>query len=784
MGKIQFNTTYLNHDWDYIPDYNESYIKEFPQSKKIELPHTNIELPYNNFSEMDYQFISSYQKVFLFKKTAKKRYILHFEGVMEYAEVYLNGKLITSHKGGYTPFSVEITKKLNNGENTLFVMVDSTERKDIPPHGFVVDYLTYGGIYREVYIEEKEMNYVENAFIHLDNDELNIRLFLEVNKAKDTVFKFNVYKDNQLVYFFEREYDLTKTDILVKEKKVFLDQWTLEEPNLYELEIVMNGEVSFKSRFANRTIEITREGFFLNGKHIKLIGLNRHQSYPYVGYAMPSSAQKLDADILKYTLGVNTVRSSHYPPSKYFLDRCDEIGLLVFNEIPGWQHIGDENWQKVAIENVKEMIYRDYNHPCVFIWGTRINESPDNNAFYEETNRVAKLYDTTRPTGGVRNFAGSNIIEDVYTYNDFLHRGNNAGLSKPRKISKKHVPYLVTEYNGHMYPTKKFDDEYHREYQVKRHLKVQDDSFKRKENAGAIGWCMFDYNTHKDFGSGDRICYHGVMDMFRIPKMASYVYKSQDDSEPFLEVVNSLQIGEREASEVKEAIVLTNLDSIKFYINEDYVGEFFPSDEYKHLPHPPIIIDDFIGNLIHNNEKFSEKDANTVKEILLSIMKNGLKLPLLKKLKMGIILFKYKLSIDKAAKLYEKYVGKWGLESIEYKFEGIKDQLVVMSKKIGTSHSSNLYVKADHHTITETSTYETTRVIVEHLDQNKRPLLYSNEVIHVNVEGPLEVIGPSDLSLLGGSIGFYVKSIGEKGLGKVTITSNHFTKKTIEIEVL
>ena len=782
MGKIQIKTTYLNHDWEYVQSYNESYIKDFPSSTKVNLPHTNIELPYNNFSEKAYQFVSSYQKTFNFNKVARKRYVLHFEGVMEYAEVYLNQKLILSHKGGYTPFNMDITRKLNNGENTLFVMVDSTERKDIPPHGFVVDYLTYGGIYREVYIEEKEMNFIDNAFIHVDNDELHVRMFFDVFTPKDTVFKFNIYKENQLAYFFEREYDLKKTDVLVVEK-VFLDLWSLEEPNLYELEIIMNEELAFKSRFANRKIEMTTEGFFLNGKPLKLIGLNRHQSYPYVGYAMPSTAQKLDADILKYELGVNTVRSSHYPPSRYFLDRCDEIGLLVFNELPGWQHIGDEHWQKVAIENVKEMIYRDYNHPSIFIWGTRINESPDNDAFYAETNRVAKLYDTTRPTGGVRNFPGSNLIEDVFTYNDFLHRGDNNGISKPKSISKKKVPYLVTEYNGHMYPTKKFDDEYHREYQVKRHLKVQNDSFKYKENSGAIGWCMFDYNTHKDFGSGDRICYHGVMDMFRIPKAASYVYKSQDDSEPFLEVVNSLQIGEREASEVKEAIVLTNLDSVKFYINEEFVGEFFPSEEYKHLPHPPVIITDFIGNLIHENEDFTTKDADTVKDILLTIMRTGANLPLGKKLKMGFILFKYKLSIDQAAKLYEKYVGKWGLESVEYKFEGIKDQLVVMTKKVGTSQTNDLYVKADTQIITETSTYETARVVVEHLDQNLRPLLFSNEVIRVSVEGPLEIIGPSNLALIGGSIGIYVKTIGQKGPAKITISSNNFEDKIIEFEV-
>lgn len=782
MGKIQFNTTYLNHDWSYVPEYQEEYIQSFPKGTKVSLPHTNIELPYNNFSEQDYQFISSYQKVFKMEKTARKRYILHFEGVMAYAKVYLNGKLIVTHKGGYTPFNIEITRKLINGENTLFVMVDSTERTDIPPYGFVVDYLTYGGIYREVYIEEKEMNYIDNAFIHVENDELNVRLFLEIFSPKDAVFKFNIYKNDQLVYFFEREYDLKKKDILVLEK-VYLDLWTLDEPNLYELEIIMEDKVAFKSTFANRSIKMTTEGFFLNNEHIKLAGLNRHQSYPYVGYAMPSSAQKLDADILKYELGVNTVRSSHYPPSKYFLDRCDEIGLLVFNELPGWQHIGNKEWQEVAIETIKEMIYRDYNHPSVFIWGVRINESPDSDDFYKETNRIAKLYDTTRPTGGVRNFPGSHLFEDVYTYNDFVHRGDNEGLVKAKKISKKNVPYLVTEYNGHMYPTKKFDDEAHRENQVKRHLNVQNDSYKYANVSGAIGWCMFDYNTHKDFGSGDRICYHGVMDMFRIPKMAAGVYKSQDDKDVFLEVASNLNIGDREAGEIIEVYLLTNVDSVKFYINEDFIGEFFPSDQYPNLPHSPIIVDDFIGNLIHDNEKFSDKDASKVKNILLYIMKHGMKLPLRYKLQMGIILLKYKMSIDHAAKLYELYVGKWGLESVEYRFEGIKDQVVVVTKKVGSSDQNDLHVFCDNTVIKETSTYETTRVIIKHLDHLGNALLYSNEVISIKATGPVKIIGPNNLALIGGSIGFYVKSVGRRGTATLTISSNYYEDKILKITV-
>lgn len=783
MKKQELNITHLNYDWDYMTDYKEAYKKAFPvKSLKVQIPHTNIELPYNNFSEKLYQFVSSYQKVFEFTKASKKRYILTFDGVMAYAEVFVNNKLVITHKGGYTPFKVEITKELISGTNTIFVMVDSTERKDIPPHGFVVDYLTYGGIYREVSITEVEENYVDYAFINYLEDSLNIKLKMDITNKISSIFTFNIIQKGKLVHTFKREYDL-KEKLEIKETYP-LEQWDLDNPTLYTLQILIDDVIAYVSNFANRKIEMKTSGFYLNGKHIKIRGLNRHQAYPYVGYAMPSNSQKEDADILKNELGVNTVRSSHYPPSKHFLDRCDEIGLLVFNEIPGWQFIGDEAWQEVAKENVREMITRDYNHPSVFIWGVRINESPDNDAFYKATSAIAKELDPYRPSGGVRNFKGSHLFEDVYTYNDFVHRGYNEGLEKPIKVTKKPVPYLVTEYNGHMYPTKKFDNEWHRVYHTKRHLAVQNDSYKYDTTAGAIGWCAFDYNTHKDFGSGDRICYHGVMDMFRIPKYAASVYRSQSDKEPFIDVLSNLNIGENEASEIKEVLVLTNAEYIKFYINDEYINSFYPTDKYKYLPHSPIVVDDFIGNLIHEKESYSKKDADRVKDVLRAIIKYGMKLPLKFKIKMAIFLFKNKMGLDGAAKLYEKYVGKWGQESTTYRFDAYIGDTIVSTCEKGSSHKFDLVVEASNNVLEETDTYQTARVVVKHEDEFHSPLTYSNEVIQIKTTGPIELIGPSALALVGGSTAFYLKTIQKKGKATITISSNNYSDKVVHIEVV
>src|SRR5207248_1552919 len=157
----------------------------------------------------------------------------------------------------------------------------------------------------------------------------------------------------------------------------------------------------------------------LKGKVIKLRGLDRHQTFPFVGQAMPARAQRRDADVLRKNLKCNIVRTSHYPQSRHFLDRCDEIGLLVLEEIPGWQHIGDEAWKQVALNDVRDMIVRDRNHPCIVLWGVRINESNDDHDFYTRTNELARRLDPTRQTGGIRFNYESELLEDVFTMNDF-----------------------------------------------------------------------------------------------------------------------------------------------------------------------------------------------------------------------------------------------------------------------------------------------------------------------------------------------------------------------------
>lgn len=797
---------HLNFDWEFCPKFDKTMISGDKNEyifERVNIPHTSVEIPYNNFDENIYQIDCCYRKKFYISKDMINRYAwLHFDGVMAYAKIFVNGEFVGEHKGGYTPFKLDITKALKYGqENLLVIYVDSHEREEIPPFGFVVDYLTYGGIYREVRIAYVNEIAIANCHIKTknvleDKKLLDLELYIENYKTKtDTLeIAFTILYKNSICHEFTKTVELKgeyseKYNIVKSVENV--DLWDINNPNLYHLNIRVSHEEKILDektiRFGFREIAYENDGLYLNGEKIKLRGLNRHQSFPYVGYAMPKSAQYKDAEILKYSLGVNTVRLSHYPQSNHFMDRCDEVGLLVFDEIPGWQNIGDsEEWRNLAKENVREMIMKDWNHPSVFIWGVRINESKDCEELYLETNAIAHALDETRPTGGVRYLEGSQLLEDVYTFNDFSHTGMNKGLKDRKKVTKKEVPYLVTEHNGHMFPTKKYDSEPHRIDQAKRHLNVLEAMYKNNDISGAIGWCMFDYNTHEDFGSGDKICYHGVMDMFRIEKYAAYVYSSMQDQEPVMYVANSMDIGDFPAGIVGDTYIFTNCDYVNVYKNDLFIGKFYPAKElYPSVPHPPVIVDNYIGNQIHDNEPFNDRDANFIKNSFIKISKLGeAGITLVDKAKMGLILVKYKLSFSDVYQLYGKYMSNWGDSATTYKFEGYINEKCVLTVNKSQLGDVHMKVSPDTNILVEAETYDVTRIVVNIEDNNSKPLFYSNESVFLSVEGPIEIIGPKHIPLIGGSSAFWVKSTGLAGHAKVIIASERYGEEKILIDVL
>lgn len=792
------NKIYINNDWHYKPHFNEKTKHESVTEESMErvrLPHTNIELPYNCFDESIYQFVSLYKKnIYADLSWKNKNILLTFEGIAHIARVYINEEFVGEHFGGYTAFTINLSEYLNYGEeNTIYVEVDSRESNNIPPFGFVIDYMTYGGIYREAYLEVKEQNYIEDIFVKttkVNKEEKDLKLNLTLNELGDNeelLIKCYLKGINDESYLFLGEDTINKKESMMQTTVKDVKLWDIENPNRYYLkvELIKDNKILDRKeiRFGFRECEFRKDGFYLNNKKVKLIGLNRHQSYPYVGYAMPKRPQINDANILKYELGLNAVRTSHYPQSQHFIDRCDEIGLLVFTEIPGWQHIGDDRWKEVAIHNTEEMVLQYRNHPSIILWGVRINESQDDDKFYTKTNKIAYKLDDTRQTGGVRFIKKSSFLEDVYTYNDFSHTGKNKGLDLKRKVTPhKDSPYLVSEYNGHMFPTKTYDSEAHRLEHAKRHANVVDAIFEKDEITGGFGWCMFDYNTHKDFGSGDRICHHGVMNMFRVPKLAASVYSSQNEFIPVLEISSSMNIGDHPGGYIGDLYAFTNCDSVKVYKNKEYIKTFYPNQsKYKNMLHPPILIDDFVGELIEKHEGLSKKGAEEIKEVLFAVAKYGQhNLPFKYMLKMVKVMVKERLKLEDGVRLYTKYIGNWGGESISYTFEGITENQEVKSVTKETLKKVYLKVDTDTTELIEGDTYDVACVRIKVVDQHGEIIPYYQGVINLNVEGELELIGPSNISIIGGSFGTYIKTNGKKGKGRLQVSGHNLDSVVID----
>ena len=788
------NRIYVNNNWQFIYNFDERlYNGEFFCSgmKIVRLPHTTKELPFNYFSGEEYQTVSGYRKtIYAEPEWQGKRVLLTFEGVAHYAEVFLNGEKIGEHYSGYTAFTLDLSDSLRYGEaNILVVKVDSRESLNIPPFGNVIDYMTYGGIYREAYLEIKNPTYISDVFI---DAKIDGRILSEVSivgeEECDFIRQTAIFGDQEIHVGTVIVFGASKDNFMVgKVENPAL--WHIDTPNLYTIrtEIIKNMKVidTHEVKIGFRKAEFRADGFYLNGEKLKLRGLNRHQSYPYIGYAAPKTMQEFDADVLKNELGLNTVRTSHYPQSHHFINRCDEIGLLVITEIPGWQHIGNEEWQDQAVKNVEEMILQYRNHPSIILWGVRINESQDNDELYLRTNNLAHLLDSTRSTGGVRNFKKSHLLEDVYTYNEFIHDGKHPGCDPKKKVtSDMKKPYMITEYNGHMFPTKSYDCEEHRVEHALRHARVLDAVASYDDIAGSCGWCMADYNTHKDFGSGDRICYHGVLDMFRNPKLAAAAYSSQGDA-PMLEVGSSMDIGEHPACVRGNLWMFTNADSVKMYKNGKFIKEYFPkSKDFPHLKNSPILIDDFIGDALYENENFKPDQARTLTKALNYIARHGYgTLPPKILLAAAKCILFYGMKIQDIVDLYTKYAGDWGGSSREYRFDAIIQGKVVKSVTKSPMNKASLKADVYKNDLTDGDCYDMTTIRITATDEYGNILNYSNEPITVSVTGPVEVVGPSVISLRGGMTGTYIKTVGKEGSATVTLSSPTLGEVTLPLTV-
>jgi beta-galactosidase len=723
----------MNRNWRFSRAVADgAHARDFDDSayERVVIPHTNARLPWHSFDEKNYEFVSSYRRRFKLPAEARgKRVFVDFEGAMTASTVWINGQRLGEYKGGYTPFSFDLTPHLDfDGENVLAVDLDSSERPDIPPFGYQIDYLTFGGIYREVSLRIVPATFIENVFakpkeVLTDHPSLDVDCYIQRMEASRDALTLEVSlrdgdrllaKGTQKIPAAQAGSEPAAYTVHL-EKLGAIKLWDLTHPNLYNVQVrLLRGTQAVDQ--VSRTIgfreaQFTDHGFELNGKVIKLRGLDRHQTFPFVGQAMPGRAQRRDAHILRNKLKCNIVRTSHYPQSRHFLDACDEIGLLVLEEIPGWQHIGDEPWKLISIDNVGRMIRRDWNHPSIILWGVRINESKDDHDFYVRTNALAHKLDPTRQTGGIRYFQESEFLEDVFTMNDF-----GFPLKPPN-----HSRYLNTEFVGHTYPTKTIDQVERLTEHTLRHARIHDQLASNAQYAGGIGWCAFDYNTHGDFGSGDRICYHGVTDIFREPKPAAGFYKSQCDPAEEVVLEPAFHWARGDASiGFSNAVMCSNCDQIKLYIADELVATVDPDrKQFAHLRYAPFVVE--LGELFH----------------------------------------------------------KWG----DLRLEGyIQGKQVIVKKYSGKGIDQKFTLLPDDKSLIADGA-DTTRVVLRVTDEFDAIRPFANDAVKFELEGPAELIGDNPFALIGGTGAVWIRAKEQTGTVRLTATHPVLGKQQVEFEV-
>ena len=771
----------INNDWEYIDQWSDAFIIDGSADKVVRLPHTVQELPLHYANSESYQKVVGYRKKLTFDSSLKdRRYFIRFDGSAHETTVYFNGKELYVHSCGYTAFIVELTDNiLFDQENVLTVKVDSREGLNTPPFGFVIDYLTYGGIYRDVWLYDKPAYFIKDVFVTTNTLDT-----VSVSIQTDGLVPIDSYQvkilDSMGEIIAQQAVSINKHQVQIPVKNIHA--WTAESPTLYRC-IVELGDDTFATNFGFRTIRFDQNNLYINDQKVFLRGLNRHQCYPYIGYAAVDSLQEEDVRILKEELHVNAVRTSHYPQSQSFINACDRYGLYVFTEIPGWQHIGDQTWKQQAIRNTEDMVLQYRNHPSIILWGVRINESLDDDELYAKTNAVARALDPSRPTAGVRYLTKSHLLEDIYTFNDFSHHGDNKGvLSKSEVMVDTHHPLIISEANGHMFPTKSFDTQARRQEHALRHARVFSDAMADHQHTGVFQWCMFDYATHKDFGSGDRICYHGVMDSFRNPKLAASVYASQQDEEPILAISTSMDIGDYNAGNLPDFYAFTNADEVRLYKNDQFVSTFSHST-YSGLKHGPIRIDDTIGKLLETNEHFSKDKAADIRKCLLASKKYGSNLPLRYRLLYAKMMFQYKMKYSDGVALYGKYVSGWGSDSITWRFDAIKNGKVIKSIIKRPSTKLHLSYQVSRTSLVEGSCYDMSAIRIQVKDEYHNLASYAQLPLNLITTGPIEIVGPNTVVTEGGMTGTYIKTTGEEGDAVLTISTPDCSAITIHFTI-
>jgi len=611
------NTLNFNKDWKFLlgdisgaeerltPDFEWECVN-LPHTPKIESLH--VDLHYQGFCWYRKRFLvdEAYQGMKLF---------IEFEAAMHEAYVWINGKFKLIHKGGYLPFMIDITEDIEFGvENVIAVRLDNHNNGSIPPGKPLesLDFSYFGGLYRNVLLHIMDKLHVTDAvyagkpagggiFVKYSDVsqatasvEVQTHVLNEHDQVKDVKVVTSIL-DNQgrcvgssesLVETVTAGGDHTFAQMIMLTNPQL---WHPNTPYLYTLLTeVIDGDGrmadEFLTRIGIRTISFSKaNGFMINGERLVIRGTNRHQQYPYIGNAASNNAQYRDAMKLKEG-GFNFVRLGHYPQSPAFLDACDELGLMTVEPVPGWQYCEVGEFQEIVKQNIRDMIRRDRNHPCMIMWEVSLNETYNKrqgatDEFFHECHLIAH----EEYPGDQMNTSGDTIgrIDPGYVNYDVPYTmWEDRDLTRPLEEALPNKGGFDREYGDYEFGGQESTSRVPRSAgEDKLLLQAWNYQWSLNRNRGnrwSLGdasWVGIDHNR----GCYPRVAECGVLDTFRLPKYVYYFYQSQRrpdlihaqiDSGPMVFIANAWT----ERVSPAKVVVYSNCDEVELFVNGKSVG--------------------------------------------------------------------------------------------------------------------------------------------------------------------------------------------------------------------
>jgi beta-galactosidase len=624
----------INEDWRFIrEDVKLANQNDLDDSgwERISLPHTWNDKDVEDEAYGYFRGVGWYRKDLNLDKTWDNRQVfIHFEAANQVAEVFVNGKKVGKHIGGYAAFSYDITDYLKDfegsrSENVLAVRLDNSHNEDISP--LSADFTFFGGIYRDVYLVGTPkahfdlLNYGSNGIfittpnVSAERGEVKIRAHVknEENTRKKLVVLVEIYDSKGKLVLKQTQ----KVKLQVNStQEVVLDGltvvqpllWSPDTPNLYRISTKLIDPQSNTvldeviNPLGFRWYEFSADkGFFLNGKALKLMGANRHQDYPGMGNALPDQLHLNDMKLLK-DMGANFIRVAHYQHDPTVLEACDKLGLIASVEIPIINTITETpEFEKNSLDMTREMVYRDYNHPSVVMWaymneimlGMRYRNDKEKREPYIRSivDLAQKIEDLIReedpyrytmiPNGGAFNtyknpgltevamVVGWNLYPGWYG-SDF--EGFEHFLDRHHK-ELSHKPVIVSEYGAGADPRirsfepKRFD--FSLEYQSKYNHYYYKAIMERDFVAGGLIWNFIDFNSEHRIDAVPHINNKGMVDQHRRAKDIYYYYQVMLKDAP--QVIIPSKLWTHRTGEESEAGVGICLQSMEVYSNMDQV---------------------------------------------------------------------------------------------------------------------------------------------------------------------------------------------------------------------